>query len=74
MKTTPRSKLYVVRVWNEPGDEWRAMLEDAGTHDRRGFTSPTALADFIAAAAPEDAADQTIRQNPAPPAIDASKS
>ena len=56
-KTTNRSKLYVVRVWNEPGDEWRASAEDPNDHSRAGFTSPEALTEFLATAGMTSAND-----------------
>ena len=43
---------YLLRLWQTSSKEeqvWRASLEEPGTRERRGFASPEALFDFLAA-------------------------
>ncbi|MGD1992527.1 MAG: hypothetical protein PVI59_04965 [Anaerolineae bacterium] len=41
-------RAYLLRMWQEaPGQPWRALLQDAGTHERYGFADLDRLLAFL---------------------------
>jgi hypothetical protein len=48
IKMTGRYRAYLLRLWQDvPGQPWRALLQDANTHERHGFQDLDQLLTFL---------------------------